>query len=71
MEGIFYRTEDGREVPIKEVQGLSGSGAIIVQTAHILRPEDAERVRKRIEEQVGGRVVLIDASIVRIMRLEE
>ena len=71
MEGIFYRTADGREVPIKEVEGLTGKGTIIIQTACMMRPEDTERVRKRIEEQIGGHVVVLDASVVRVMRLEE
>lgn len=71
MEGIFYRTAEGKEIPIKEVQGLAGSGALIIQMSCMMRPMDAEKIRRRLEEQTGVRVILLENAINKIMRLAE
>lgn len=71
-EGLFYRNRSGKETPLCEVSGLSGCGALIVQAGLLLREGDKQRMKAEIEEMLGGniRVVVLDASITRVMRLE-
>ena len=69
--GIFYRDETGRETEIREVQGLSGTGALIVQYALLPGTERMEEMEKELSAKLGVKVVAIDSTIQRIMRLSE
>lgn len=73
IEGIFYRAADGTEIPIKEVEGLKGRGAIILKTSVLLKPEEAEKIAERVKQGIGQetRVLVLDALIDKILRLEE
>lgn len=71
-EGLFFRRADGAEIPVKEVEGLEGNGLLILIAATILREEDMQKMRQRIEKRIGDgtRVLVLDARIKKVMRLE-
>ncbi len=72
-EGLFFRRADGAEIPVKEVEGLTGNGILILITEVFLRPEDMEKMQRSIEKRIGDgtRALVLDARIKKVMRLEE
>lgn len=71
-EGLFFRCADGAEIPVKEVRGLKGNGLLILTTGAFLREEDMQKMQQSIEARIddGTRVLVLDARIKEIMRLE-
>lgn len=71
-EGLFFRRADGTEIPVKEVRGLKGNGLLILTTVAFLREEDMQKMQQSIEARIGNgtRVLVLDARIKEIMRLE-
>jgi hypothetical protein len=71
-EGLFFRRADGTEIPVKEVEGLEGNGLLILIAAAILREEDMQKMQQSIEKSIGDgtRVLVLDARIKKVMRLE-
>lgn len=71
-EGLFFRRADGAEIPVKEVEGLNGNGLLIFITGTFLREEDMQKMQKSIEKRIGDgtRVLVLDAKIKKVMRLE-
>lgn len=71
-EGLFFRRADGAEIPVKEVKGLKGNGLLIFITGIYLSKEDMQEMQQSIEERIGDgtRVLVLDARIKEIMRLE-
>lgn len=71
-EGLFFRRADGTEIPVKEVEGLKGNGLLIFMTGTFLREEDMQEMQQRIEKRIGDgtRVLVLDARIKKVMRLE-
>ena len=70
-EGLFFRRADGAEIPVKEVEGLKGDGLLILMTETFLREEDMQKMQS-IERRIGDgtRVLVLDAQIKKVMRLE-
>lgn len=71
-EGLFFRRADGVEIPVKEVEGLKGNGLLILTTRMRLREEDMQKMQQSIERRIGDgtRVLVLDAGIEKVMRLE-
>lgn len=71
-EGLFFRRADGKEIPVKEVEGLKGNGLLILTTEMLLRDEDLQKIQQSIEKRIGDgtRVLMLDARIKKVMRLE-
>ena len=71
-EGLFFRRADGKEIPVKEVEGLKGNGLLILITEMLLREEDLQKIQQRVEKHIGDgtRVLVLDAKIKMVMRLE-
>lgn len=71
-EGLFFRRADGKEIPVKEVKGLEGNGLLILITEMLLRDEDLQKIQQRVEKHIGDgtRVIVLDAKIKKVMRLE-
>lgn len=71
-EGLFFRRADGKEIPVKEVEGLKGNGLLILITEMLLRDEDLQKIQQRVEKHIGDRtrVLVLDAKIKKVMRLE-
>jgi hypothetical protein len=71
-EGLFFRRADGTEIPVKEVEGLKGNGLLILTTRTRLREEDMQKMQQSIEKRIGDgtRVLVLDAGIEKVMRLE-
>lgn len=71
-EGLFFRRTDGTEILVKEVEGLEGNGLLILIAAAILREEDMQKMQQSIEKSIGDgtRVLVLDARIKKVMRLE-
>lgn len=71
-EGLFFRRADGTEILVKEVEGLEGNGLLILIAAAILREEDMQKMQQSIEKSIGDgtRVLVLDARIKKVMRLE-
>lgn len=71
-EGLFFRRADGKEIPVKEVEGLKGNGLLILITEMLLREEDLQKIQQRVEKHIGDgtRVLVLDAKIKKVMRLE-
>ena len=72
-EGIFYRTAEGKEIPLKKVEGLTGKGAIFIRTNIMIRPADELRIARRIESELadGTKVILLGVWAGEILRLDE
>ena len=70
---LFLRTDDGREIPIKEVEHLDGGGMLILLSAMYLKPSDARAIASEIEDRIGDgtRVLVLDSTIRQIMRLQQ
>lgn len=64
-EGLFFRRADGKEIPVKEVEGLKGNGLLILTTEMLLRDEDLQKIQQSIEKRIGDgtRVLMLDARI--------
>lgn len=71
MSGIFYRDESGKEHQIKEVEGISGNGRLVVQTDIYMREEDLDKISKRLSEQFGEKVIVLDRRITKIFQLSK
>ena len=71
-EGLFFRRADGKEIPVKEVEGLKGNGLLILITEMLLRDEDLQKIQQRVEKHIGDgtRALVLDAKIKKVMRLE-
>lgn len=72
-EGLFFRRADGAEIPVKEVEGLKGNGRLLIlMTETFLREEDMQKMQQSIERRIGDgtRVLVLDARIKKVMRLE-
>jgi hypothetical protein len=71
-EGLFFRRADGKEIPVKEVEGLKGNGLLILITEMLLREEDLQKIQQRVEKHIGDgtRVLVLDAKIKKVMRLD-
>ena len=71
-EGLFFRRADSKEIPVKEVEGLKGNGLLILITEMLLREEDLQKIQQRVEKHIGDgtRVLVLDAKIKKVMRLE-
>lgn len=71
-EGLFFRRADGAEIPVKEVEGMKGDGLLILMTETFLREEDMQKMQQSIERRIGDgtRVLVLDAQIKKVMRLE-
>lgn len=59
-------------VKCKEVEGLKGNGLLILMTETFLREEDMQKMQQSIERRIGDgtRVLVLDARIKKVMRLE-
>ena len=57
---------------MKEVEGLKGNGLLILTTTTFLREEDMQEMQQSIEKRIGDgtRVLVLDARIKKVMRLE-
>lgn len=71
-EGLFFRRADGKEIPVKEVEGLKGNGLLILIMERVLRDEDLQKIQQRVENRIGDgtRVLALNADIKKVMRLE-
>mgnify|MGYP000278088825 CR=1 FL=1 len=71
MGGIFYRDESGHEHCIKEVEGISGSGCIVVQTSMFMRDDDLCKIEEQLSKRFGKRVVAVDRRIEKIFQINK
>lgn len=70
---LFLRTDNGQEIPIREVQNLEGGGMLILLSSLYLKPRDAKMIAHAVEEQIGNgtRVLVLGADIRQVMRLQQ
>ena len=69
-DGIYYHG-NGAVIPIKEITGLEGKGAIIVQMTGIMRKEDMLQFETGLSEKLGVKVVAVDGFVGKVLRLAE
>lgn len=71
MGSFYYRDDLGHEREIKEVESISGSGAVILLLTAHMRPEDAVDMVRPLEEKLGCPVVALGPSVSKVLRLDQ
>lgn len=70
MGKFIYVDDNGREIPIREVESLSGRGTIVALCGVVLRPTDSEKMEELLAKKFGRDVVVLDAKVSKILALE-
>ena len=70
MAELFLRTDDGKEIPIKKVEGLSGDDVLIVRLNGRFRPEHETKIQERLSDLLHREVVILDSTFGEILSVK-
>ena len=72
MEGLYFHTDDFREIPIRKVVAVDKVGTLLFTLDGIqLREEVLRELEERFSRRLGVRVIVLPSIIKQIIQLEE
>jgi len=67
---LIARFEDGKEIELKEIEGLSAdSKAIVVFLSSMWKQQDIDLYEQKLSDKFGMKVIVLDARYKSIMSL--
>lgn len=70
MGRLYFEDDEGRRIPIRSVEGVSGGGAIMLKTSVRICPDVKAHIEQEVERKLGCPVVVLDGYIKEVLRLD-
>lgn len=70
MARLVLKTDDGKEIPIKKVEGITGNGIIVIRANAHYRKSDIREMQDELSKQFHREVVVLDSTFGEILSVE-
>jgi len=70
MAELFLKTDDGKEIPVKKIEGINGNGVLIVRVNGHLHPQSETRMQENLSNLLHREVVILDSTFGEILSIE-